>query len=176
MMSAPRQENRRPGNVDTVVVRRMRWWDIAPLAELERELFPHDRWTVETFWSELAGVPDTRYYLVAESLEGEIVGYAGLFAVRDQADVQTIGVRPDHQRTGLGRRLLNSLLDEARRRGCREVSLEVRAENTAAIGLYERSGFEVAGRRRSYYGQGADAIVMRCWLSGRVDHGTAAAP
>jgi len=164
MMSAPQQGNRRAGHVDAAL-RRMRWWDIAPVAELERDLFPHDRWTVETFWSELAGVPETRYYLVAEALDGEIVGYAGLFAGRDQADVQTIAVRPDHQRTGLGRRLLNSLLDEARRRGCREVFLEVRAENTAAIRLYERTGFEVTGRRRSYYGRGADAIVMRCGLS-----------
>jgi ribosomal-protein-alanine N-acetyltransferase len=174
MMSAPRQEDRRAATVAAVVVRRMRWWDIAPVAELERELFPHDRWTVETFWSELAGVPETRYYLVAESLDGEIVGYAGLFAARDQADVQTIGVRLDHQRTGLGRRLLNSLLDEARQRGCREVFLEVRAENTAAIRLYERTGFEVAGRRRGYYGRGADAIVMRRWLSPGPDHAAAA--
>jgi ribosomal protein S18 acetylase RimI-like enzyme len=74
-------------------------------------------------------------------------------------------VRPDHQRTGLGRRLLNSLLDEARRRGCREVFLEVRAENTVAIRLYEHAGFEVTGRRRGYYGRGADAIVMRRVLS-----------
>lgn len=163
-MSAPRQERERTGNIGAVVLRRMRWWDIAPVAELERELFPHDRWTVETFWSELAGVPQTRYYLVAD-LDEEIVGYAGLFAARDQADVQTIAVRADHQRTGLGRRLLSSLLDEARRRGCREVFLEVRADNTAAIRLYERTGFEVAGRRRGYYGRGADAIVMRCRLS-----------
>jgi [ribosomal protein S18]-alanine N-acetyltransferase len=169
-MSAPRQENRRAGNVDAVVVRRMRWWDIAPVAKLERDLFPHDRWTVETFWSELAGVPATRCYLVAESLDREIVGYAGLFAARDQADIQTIAVRSDHQRTGLGRRLLKSLLDEARRRGSREVFLEVRAENTAAIRLYEQAGFEVTGRRRGYYGRGADAIVMRCWLSDGPDH------
>lgn len=71
---------------------------------------------------------------------------------------------------------MNSLLDEARRRGCREVFLEVRAENTAAIRLYERTGFEVAGGRRGYYGRGADAIVMRCWLSPGPDHATAAAP
>lgn len=176
MMSAPRRENQRAGSVDAVLVRRMRWWDIAPVAALEGELFPHDGWTVETFWSELAGVPETRYYVAAESLDGEIVGYAGLFAARDQADVQTLGVRLDHQRTGLGRRMLNSLLDEAGRRGCREVFLEVREENTAAIRLYERTGFEVAGRRRGYYGRGADAIVMRCRLPPRTDPATAAAP
>ena len=165
-MSTPRQEKQRAGNIDAVALRRMRWWDIAPVAELERELFPNDRWTVETFWSELAGVPETRHYLVA-ALDEEIVGYAGLFAARDQADVQTIAVRRDHQRTGVGRRLLDSLIDEARRRGCREVFLEVRADNTAAIRLYEQTGFEVAGWRRGYYGRAADAIVMGRRLSGR---------
>lgn len=158
----------------TVELRPMRWWDIATVAGLERVLFPKDAWTVEAFWSELAEVPRTRYYIVAESAGAEIVGYAGLFAARDQADIQTIGVRPDYQRTGLGRRLLDALVAETRRRGCREVFLEVRAENQAAIALYERAGFEMTGRRRGYYGPGADAITMRRRLTGdramRADH------
>ena len=150
-----------------VTLRRMRWWDIPAVRELEHRLFPQDSWTVETFWSELAGVPATRHYLVAEAADGRIVGYAGLFAARDQADVQTIGVHTDHQGTGLGRRLLDALLAEAERRGCREVFLEVRAENEAAIRLYERASFEVTGRRRGYYGPGVDALTMRRRLAGR---------
>ncbi len=47
-------------------LRPMRWWDIAAAAELERVLFTVDPWTEAGFWSELAGVPDTRYYVVAE--------------------------------------------------------------------------------------------------------------
>jgi ribosomal-protein-alanine N-acetyltransferase len=143
-----------------VELRPMRWWDIATVADLERRLFPKDPWTVEAFWSELAEVPRTRYYLVAESAGADIVGYAGLFAARDQGEIQTIGVRPDHQGRGLGRRLLDALLAEARQRGCHEVFLEVRTENQAAIALYERAGFEVTSRRRDYYGPGADALTM----------------
>lgn len=145
----------------TVELRPMRWWDIATVAELERGLFRKDPWTVEAFWSELAEVPRTRYYIVAESAAAEIVGYAGLCAARDQADILTIGVRPDYQGTGLGRRLLDALLAETRRRGCREVFLEVRTENQAAIALYDRAGFEMTGRRRGYYGPGSDALIMR---------------
>ena len=60
------------------VLRPMRWWDVADVMPLERALFPADPWTGAGFWSELAGVPGTRTYLVAEA-DGELVGYAGLF-------------------------------------------------------------------------------------------------
>ena len=98
------------------VVRPMRWWDVADVMPLERALFPADPWTGAGFWSELAGVPGTRTYLVAEA-DGELVGYAGLFFAGDSADVQTIAVRSDRQGRGLGATLLRALTDEAVRRG-----------------------------------------------------------
>jgi ribosomal-protein-alanine N-acetyltransferase len=138
----------------------MRWWHIGAAAALERTLFV-DPWSVEAFWSELAGVPDTRHYVVA--LDGEqVLGYAGLFATRHEADVQTLAVAADRQRGGLGGRLLTELLQEADRRGVREVLLEVRADNVAAQRLYERFGFERIAVRRGYYPpDGTDALVLR---------------
>ncbi|HKA69568.1 MAG TPA: ribosomal protein S18-alanine N-acetyltransferase [Actinomycetes bacterium] len=144
-----------------VTFRRMRWWDIPVVVALERELFRPDPWTAEMFWAELAWVPDNRRYLVAEDGAGRLVGYAGLMAVRDEATVQTIGVHPDLHGSGLGHALLHELLEEAKRRGCREVYLEVRADNRPALGLYERFGFTMLGRRRDYYGPGLDALTMR---------------
>ncbi|MGZ4611359.1 MAG: ribosomal protein S18-alanine N-acetyltransferase [Actinomycetes bacterium] len=138
----------------------MRWWDVDSALAIEVALFP-DPWTVGTFWSELAGVPDTRHYVVAES-GGHLVGYAGLFAVGHQADVQTLAVARDHQGRGLGAVLLQVLLDEADRRDAGEVLLEVRADNDSAMRLYERFGFERIGVRRGYYQPGrVDAVVMR---------------
>jgi len=146
-----------------VTLRRMRWWDLEQVHALETALFP-DPWSIETFWSELAHVPETRHYLVAED-GGEVVGYAGLVATGHQADVQTLGVRADRQGRGLGGELLRALLDEARRRGAVEVLLEVRAENAAAQALYARHGFERIGVRRGYYRPGGtDAYVLRLRL------------
>ena len=146
-----------------VTLRRMRWWDLEQVHALETALFP-DPWSIETFWSELAHVPETRHYLVAED-GGEVVGYAGLVATGHQADVQTLGVRADHQGRGLGGELLRALLDEARRRGAGEVLLEVRAENAAAQALYAGHGFERIGVRRGYYRPGGtDAYVLRLRL------------
>ena len=146
---------------DVITLERMRWWDIPAAAEVERRLFARDPWSVEAFWTELAGVPETRHYLVARSDDGGVVGYAGLIAVRDEATIQTIAVSERLQGTGLGRRLLDALLAEAAQRGCRQIFLEVRAENVAAQRLYARAGFEVIGRRRDYYGRGADGLMMR---------------
>jgi ribosomal-protein-alanine N-acetyltransferase len=144
-------------------VRSLHWSDLIAVQELERALFVHDPWSAETFWSELAHVPRTRCYIVAES-EGAILGYAGVMTVGDDADVQTIAVDPDAQGRGIGRLLLRSLLRTARERGCRQVFLEVRSDNAAALALYEREGFDRMGRRRDYYGSGVDAVTMRLTL------------
>ena len=145
----------------------MRWWDVESVVPLEQALFPSDPWSPEGFWSELAQV-DTRYYVVSEE-GGDVVGYAGLMAVGSEADVQTIAVAPSRQGSGLGRHLLEELVQEARRRGCAHVLLEVRADNVAARRLYESSGFERVALRRGYYQpEGADALVMRRRISGHV--------
>jgi ribosomal-protein-alanine N-acetyltransferase len=148
-----------------ITLRPMRWWDVPAALAIERALFP-DPWTEATFWSELAGVPETRHYVVAESAD-ELVGYAGLFATRHTADVQTVAVAHDRQGAGLGAMLLTALLDEAQRRRVDEVLLEVRADNEAAMRLYTRFGFERISVRRGYYQPGpVDAVVMRRRSSG----------
>ena len=147
----------------TIVLRPMRWWDVEEVQVIEADLFP-DPWSVEAFWSELAHVPDTRLFIVAEE-DGAVVGYGGLVATAGTADVQTLAVARDMQGTGLGARLLDTLLTEARTRQAREVLLEVRAENTAAQALYARVGFERIGIRRGYYRPGGtDALVLRLRL------------
>jgi len=76
--------------------------------------------------------------------------------------VVTLAVRPECRRQGLGRRLMAELLAEARRRGADEVTLEVRAGNAPAQGLYAALGFQAVARRRGYYpDNNEDALVMR---------------
>lgn len=147
----------------TVDLRPMRWWDIARVTELEHSLFGADAWPATMFWSELAE-RRTRHYLVAIAPDdGAVVGYAGLCAYTpEESYVQTIAVADGHRREGIGSTLLRALLDEALRRESRHVDLEVRADNPAAIALYEGFGFVRIGARRGYYQpSGADAVVMR---------------
>lgn len=144
-----------------VRLRPMRWWDVAVLLPLERELFGSTAWSAETFWSELAQAADRRY-LVAEDAGGVLLGYAGLRLGGGEADVQTLAVAPAAQRRGIGGLLLRGLLERAARAGVGSVLLEVRAGNEAAIALYAGHGFERIAVRRGYYQpDGGDAVIMR---------------
>jgi ribosomal-protein-alanine N-acetyltransferase len=150
--------------VTTAALREMRWWDIEPVLELEKDLFPEDAWSRGMFWSDLAharGADATRRYVVAEDA-GRIVGYGGLAAAGDAGDVQTIAVAREHWGTGLGALILTELLRAATAFECVEVLLECRVDNIRAQKLYERFGFEAIGFRRGYYQPGnVDALVMR---------------
>ena len=89
-------------------------------------------------------------------------------AVLPEATLFNIAVDPDYQRQGLGRALLEHLIDELEKRGVATLWLEVRASNAAAIALYESLGFNEATIRRNYYpttdGR-EDAIIMALPIS-----------
>jgi ribosomal-protein-alanine N-acetyltransferase len=139
--------------------------DLDAIMTLEDATFPSDAWSRGSMRAELAG-PHS-YYLVAAEPAGPIDGYAGLLAPQgaSQADIQTIAVASTARRRGLGRVLVQTLLAEARRRGAREVFLEVRADNPGAQRLYESLGFEqIAVRPRYYQPDDVDALVMRLEL------------
>ena len=142
----------------------MRWPDIDQVREIEVVAFPGSAWSTESFWGELAGVPESRRYWVAER-EGHVVGYVGLRAVASDADIQTLAVEPGSRREGVAGALLATAVDEARARGCRTLMLEVDADNGPALALYEAQRFERLAHRASYYGPGRDAVVMRLVLS-----------
>jgi len=145
-------------------LRTMTRGDLPDVLALEHELFPDDPWSPQMFADELDQPPGARTYLVASREKQPLAGYAGMMFVPGgtQADVLTIAVQPDCWGYGIGSLLLGTLIDEARRRGCEEVFLEVRSDNDRAHGLYLRRGFTEIGVRRGYYQpSGTDAIVMR---------------
>ncbi|WP_166354752.1 GNAT family N-acetyltransferase [Phytoactinopolyspora limicola] len=164
----------------------MRPEDIEAVLPLERELFAGDPpWTAEIFRSELARMPASRWYVVAERSRGEagragagevdamitdathpvpmIVGYAGVrlpAAGGDLADVHTIAVAPDQQRQGIGSRLLTALADRAQACAAGALTLDVREDNAAALSFYGQHGFTRIAVRPAYFRGRRDAIVM----------------
>lgn len=140
-------------------IERLRWWHIEDALSIEDDLFGADRWSAAMFWNELA---NGRYYVGAFA-DDELLGYAGLaLSPPDEAWINTIAVRRDQQRRGIGRALLEDLLGAGRRHGVRHTLLEVAADNPAAQSLYDAYGFEVIGVRRGYYQpSNSDALVMR---------------
>lgn len=82
-----------------------------------------------------------------------------------EAEILTLAVAPAARRHGLGRALLRAAMAEAATRGAEVMFLEVSASNKAALALYQADGFREVGRRRRYYADGTDALVLRARLS-----------
>lgn len=144
-----------------VVYEGLRIGDADRCAELEAQLFPgDDPWPAVAFIREL----ESRHnHYVAARVDGTLVGYAGITRLGRKPpfeyEVHTIGVDTAFQGRGIGRRLLDRLLQIA---DGGTVFLEVRTDNDAAIKLYQSVGFEVVGLRKRYYRvSGADAYTMR---------------
>lgn len=140
-----------------VRLRRMHEGDLEAVCSVDRLSFTVP-WSRQAFLAELH--EGHAFYRVA-LLEGAVVGYLGSHLVLDEAHVTTLGVHPAVRRRRVGERLLAEFLGECLRRGCRRITLEVREGNAAALGLYRKYGFQVAGRRRRYYPDNdEDALIM----------------
>lgn len=126
----------------------------------------------EALWrqriEDMAKGPQTELMLVAET-NGRVVGIAGLHSVGAsprRAHVRSVGlwVLPEHQGQGIGRALLEALIDSAENwMGVTRLTLEVNADNAAAIALYRRCGFEQEGLLRGDVlrkGQYIDCLLM----------------
>lgn len=137
--------------------------DVPAVAALEQGCFGVDAWSTASVLSEVVG--PGRAAVVAEH-DGEIVGYALVAFTGDVADLQRIAVQESHRRAGLGRALLAAALAAAADGGAGRVLLEVSDANAAACAFYAADGFSVVDRRRRYYRDGTDALVMARALRG----------
>jgi ribosomal-protein-alanine N-acetyltransferase len=98
---------------------------------------------------------------VVARADDQIVGFAGLWVMVDEAHVTTFAVDPRWRRRGVGERMLLALLDLSISRRAREATLEVRLSNFPARKLYEKYGFRPVGIRPRYYSDnGEDALIM----------------
>ena len=134
--------------------------DLDDMCVIEQAVFDNEAWSRQAMYSELTG--SHRRYFAAIGQHGQLVGYAGVLIVGEEADIQTIALTPEARGSGSGRLLMNALLTEARAKGATQVFLEVRADNLVARGLYVSLGFEQIAVRPGYYQPAnVDAIVMR---------------
>lgn len=147
-------------NDTTVQLVPMRVQHVGALMPFEREMFGPEAWSRQSYLAELS---DTRHrtYVAAEDADGALLGWAGVRVLADEGEILTVGVVPGARRRGIGARLVEHLVTTARERGAKALYLEVRVDNEAAQGLYEREGFTRVGLRRGYYDGGrVDAVVM----------------
>ena len=159
----------------TVEIRALSYGDLPAVAVIERRAFPTP-WSIAMFVLEMS---KSTGMCLAAVRDSKLVGYTICSRYDTVWHVMNIAVEPDLRRQGIAATLLSALYERAGDANA-QFTLEVRRSNKAAIDLYERDGFRVAGLRRHYYqDNGEDALIM--WrtpatLEGRLDDVPAADP
>lgn len=118
-----------------------------------------DFWTLSALEQELNC--ENSYFLVAKNTDNQIMGFAGIRLVLDEADIMNIVIRKKFRNNGIGYILLEHLLDYAKSVNIKFINLEVNKFNLSAICLYNKFNFEHIGIRKKYYNGKDDAIIMR---------------
>jgi ribosomal-protein-alanine N-acetyltransferase len=132
--------------------------EIEAVSQLERLCFSLP-WSKEAFRLEVERNKCARYFTA--KMDGRVVGYGGMWLVLDEAHITNIAVHPDYRRRGVGRLIMQTLMEEAARLDIERMTLEVRVSNKPAIHLYESLGFEEGGIRKGYYANNReDALIM----------------
>jgi [ribosomal protein S18]-alanine N-acetyltransferase len=146
----------------TVSFRPMVLADLAEVMAIERASFRHP-WSSNFFLEEIQ-VACARSVLAQVS--NKIAGYVLFWLLPEEIDIHNIAVHNGFRRQGIGRALLQRVIEQARRRDSLRVTLEVRVSNLAAQKLYESVGFVSQGLRKGYYSDdGEDALIMALELA-----------
>ena len=141
-----------------ISIREMREEDLDRVMEIEKEAFTPP-WSREAFLLELTKNLLAKYIVVL--VDGEVVGYGGIWLILDEGHITNIAVDQKHRGLGIGNRLLEGLIQLCIDRNIRAMTLEVRKSNEIAKSLYKKYGFQEYGIRPKYYqDNNEDAIIM----------------
>jgi ribosomal-protein-alanine N-acetyltransferase len=151
-----------PPEIGDLAIREATAADLPRLVELELTAFA-DPWPVTLLAGELTH--PASFLLVAAGGDGgacsPAAGYASFRQAAGEAELLRVAVEPRLRGRGIARQLIAAGLDRLRAGGARRCHLEVRPDNTSALAAYRALGFTAAGRRRAYYRDGTDALVLR---------------
>lgn len=100
-------------------------------------------------------------FMIACDEENNIIGYIGIWTLLDECQINRIAVMPEKRKIGIGKTILNHVIELTRDMGVKSWYLEVRESNTAAQALYRSAGFSSVGTRKNYYiNPVEDAVLM----------------
>ena len=117
-----------------------------------------DFWNSETLKNELEN--NNSYYIVAK-INNNIVGFAGIKNVLDEADIMNVVTKKDIRNSGIGSAIFSAIIDYAKSNNVKKITLEVNENNLSAIHLYEKFGFVKIAERKKYYNGTDTAIIMQ---------------
>ncbi|MDO5725815.1 MAG: ribosomal protein S18-alanine N-acetyltransferase [Tissierellia bacterium] len=131
--------------------------DAHELYKLECECFEHP-WSEENFKNDLLNNPLANYFIAIS--DEKIVAFAAIWYILDEVHIANFCVKPDYRKKGIGKKLLNHIILDAKQRNFMGITLEVNEKNEAAINLYLAEGFVAYGFRPGYYSETKDAAII----------------
>lgn len=140
-----------------LVVRRCRVDDLPALQAILEESPEAAEWHPDSLSETLQQYP--KYFLIGRQDE-ETVGFIVGRQMVDEGEILNLAVRRGFRRQGVGKKLVQELLEVFLREKVVQVFLEVRASNQAAISLYQGLGFRQVGERRGYYRSPEEAALL----------------
>ena len=141
-------------------IRLMNTKDVPQVFDIERNSFNDSSWSIDAFYHEVEQNEFANYFII--EFNEKIIGYIGLWIVIDQAQITTVAIDNEYRGYGLGQLLLKYVMNFVREK-CEMMSLEVRVDNDIAQHFYTNLCFKYGGKRKNYYGEGEDALVM--WVN-----------
>lgn len=143
------------------ITEKMNETNVEGIAELEKENFS-DGWSLNSLKEEINN-PNACYYVLRDDENGKVAAAAGMIISIDTADIMNVSVKEEYRRKGLASKLLATLLEEGRKNGVKDFTLEVRENNHAARELYEKTGFVFEGIRPKFYSNPTEGAAIY-WL------------
>jgi ribosomal-protein-alanine N-acetyltransferase len=145
------------------LVRKATVQDAAEMIRLERQCPTTTHWTEQQYLDLLAARRESPTRLALAAQEDGSSVLAGFLVARHSPpewELENIVVAPEVRRTGIGKKLMDTLLVQARQTNSNAILLEVRESNAAARRLYEKLGFSETGRRKGYYTNPSEDAVL----------------
>lgn len=143
-----------------VVIKKLQRQDIDQIMGIESVSFGSHHWSDQSFISEI-GNKLGNYFTALEKDTNKVVGYCGFWLICDEAHITTIAVHPEYRKNRIGEFLLQKMINTGYQKEAKWFTLEARASNIAAQGLYTKYGFKSLGLRKKYYQDNdEDALIM----------------
>lgn len=141
-----------------ILIRKMEEYDLDRIMEIEKDCFTTP-WSRESFLIEITTNLLARY-IVAE-VEGVVAGYGGIWMIAGEGHITNIAVETNYRKLGIGKKIVEGLINLSIAMGIESMTLEVRKSNISAQNLYKQYGFLSQGIRPNYYqDDNEDAIIM----------------
>lgn len=115
-------------------------------------------WTYDILKEELNS--NNSKYIVAETSNNTIVGFAGIKTILDEAELMNIVTKKNMRGKGIASCILNAIISTCKNNNIKLLNLEVNSQNTIAINLYKKYNFNEVGLRKKYYDNTYDAVLM----------------